>query len=79
MIDLGSSFWDEDEKAAVGGKETAVRYIEAATGTEIERAAAAAAGRQGKERATARLGRWPLVGLRVRQGFLFFVYFEMYF
>jgi hypothetical protein len=54
VLHLGSSFWDEDEKAAVGGKETAVRYIEAATGTETERAAAAA-GREARERAVARV------------------------
>jgi hypothetical protein len=58
--DLGSSFWDEDEKAAVGGKETAVRYIEAATGTETEHARDRAAnypqGRVGAGRQKARAG-----------------------
>jgi hypothetical protein len=37
------------------GKETAVRYIEAATGTQTERAAAATAGREARERAVARV------------------------
>jgi hypothetical protein len=39
---------------------------------------AAAAGREARERAAASLGRWALVGLRVREGFLF-IYFEMHF
>jgi hypothetical protein len=40
---------------------------------EIE---AAAGGREARERALLGLGRWALVGLKVRKGFLFF---EMYF
>lgn len=36
LADLGGSCWDEDVKRAAGAKETAVRYIEAAAGTETE-------------------------------------------
>ena len=43
LADLGSSCWDEDEKPAAGAKETAVRYIAAAAGTECEHARGRAA------------------------------------